>query len=626
MNYLSIDSIKKSFGERILFENVSFGISQGEKVALVGVNGSGKSTLLNIIAGIDSPDNGTISFKKDISLAVLSQNPEFEPGHTVLESIFNSQNEQLTLIREYEAELELIERGKESMDKLNELIEKIDNAKAWDYEAHIKQILGKLDIHDFNQQIESLSGGQKKRVALAKILIEQPDFVIMDEPTNHLDLDIVEWLEDYLSKSNLSLLLVTHDRYFLENVTNSIIEIDRNSLYKYEGNYSYYLEKKEERETQLKTEVAKAKNLMKKELEWIRRQPKARGTKAKYRIEAFEEIKRKASISTNKKELELDTSTRRLGGKILELENINKSFGNKTIVHPFNYIFKKGEKIGIIGKNGAGKTTFLNLITGVINPDSGNIDRGQNTVIGYYTQQELQFDENQKVIDVVKAIAEYITLSDGTTITASQFLNHFLFPPKAQHDYVHKLSGGEKRRLQLLKVLILNPNFLILDEPTNDLDLISLSVLEEFLINYKGCLILVSHDRYFMDKLVDHVFVFEKEKPIKNYPFNYSQFRMFIENEELNQTEEISNKNKTKEKSKTPGKKLSYKEQQELIQLEPQIKELEQKKQELINKLNSGSNNFEELEKWSKQIDDLSNEISIKEMRWLELTELMETE
>lgn len=623
MNYLSAESLTKSFGDRTLFDKISFGVDQGQKVALVGINGSGKSTLLKIITGQETPDSGKVSFRNDIKISFLSQNPEFNSDDSVLDAVFDSDDEKLKVIKAYEHQLALIEINPDEHEKLTELIERMDNLNAWDYESEIKQILGKLGIHDLEKKVNELSGGQKKRVAMAKALVEHPDFLIMDEPTNHLDLEIIEWLEEYLSKSNLSLLLVTHDRYFLESVTTHILEIDREKIFKYVGSYSDYLEKKAEREEQERTEVSKARNLMKKELDWIRRQPKARGTKAKYRIDAFEKTKEKASQNLTKTELELDLNSKHQGKKIIELDSVTKGFDDTTIIHPFSYIFKKGDRIGIVGKNGVGKSTFLNLLTGKLTPDSGEIEIGKNTEFGYYTQQELLFKAGQKVIDIVKEIAEVITMSDGSTISASQFLQHFQFAPKVQHDFVEKLSGGEKRRLQLLKVLIKNPNFLILDEPTNDLDLITLGILEDFLSNFPGCLLIVSHDRYFMDRLVDYVFVFEKDKPIKEYPFNYSQYRSFAsEQAKASTTKGGKSKNeKNKEEQKT---KLSYNEKKEFEGLESEIKQLESTKESLFEKLNSGNGSLDELQQWGKEIEEIIAKIETKEMRWLELSEIVE--
>ncbi|MDH5367832.1 MAG: ABC-F family ATP-binding cassette domain-containing protein [Cyclobacteriaceae bacterium] len=624
MNYLSAESLTKSYGDRTLFDKISFGVDQGQKVALVGINGSGKSTLLKIIMGQETPDSGKVSFRNDIKISFLSQNPEFKIEDSILDAVFDSDDEKLSVIKAYEHQLALIEINPDAHEKLTELIEKMDNLNAWDYESEIKQILGKLGIHDLEKKVSELSGGQKKRVAMAKALVEHPDFLIMDEPTNHLDLEIIEWLEEYLSKSNLSLLLVTHDRYFLESVTSHILEIDREKIFKYVGSYSDYLEKKAEREEQERTEVSKARNLMKKELDWIRRQPKARGTKAKYRIDAFEKTKEKASQNLTKTELELDLNSKRQGKKIIELDKASKSFDDTTIIHPFSHVFKRGDRIGIVGKNGVGKSTFLNLLTGKLTPDSGEIEIGKNTEFGYYTQQELQFKAGQKVIDIVKEIAEVITMSDGSTISASQFLQHFQFAPKVQHDFVEKLSGGEKRRLQLLRVLIKNPNFLILDEPTNDLDLITLGILEDFLSNFPGCLLIVSHDRYFMDRLVDHVFVFEKNKPIKEYPYNYSQYRSFANEQVKALTTKSSVKSKNEKNKHEQKTKLSYNEKKEFEGLESEIEQLESTKESLFEKLNSGNGSLDELQQWGKEIEEIIAEIEAKEMRWLELSEIIE--
>ena len=620
MNYLSVEDVSKSYSDKLLFQNISFGIGQGEKVALVGVNGSGKSTLLKIITGQEAPDSGQVSFRNNIKISFLSQNPAFNPDDNIWDAVFDSSDEKLRLIKEYERQL-ILSQSSTKADILTDLIEQMDNLHAWDYESEVKQILGKLGIHDLEKKIKELSGGQQKRVALARALVEKPDILIMDEPTNHLDLDIIEWLEEYLAMANLSLLLVTHDRYFLESVTNQIIEIDRNKIFKYEGSYSDFLEKKAVREEQERVEVNKAKNLMKKELEWIRRQPKARGTKAKYRIDAFEKTKEKASQNLTKSNVQLDVNAQRQGKKILELDRVSKSFNNTEIIKTFSYTFKKGDKIGIIGNNGVGKSTFLNLITNRLEADSGTIEIGKTTEFGFYTQQELNFKEGQKVIDIVKEVAEVITMSDGSTITASQFLQHFLFAPKAQHDFVEKLSGGEKRRLQLLRVLMKNPNFLILDEPTNDLDLVTLGILEDFLSNYDGCLLIVSHDRYFMDRLVEHVFVLEKGMEIKNFPYNYSQYREYAAKleKEITTKTVIAKNEKVKSQS---NRKLSYNEKKEYDGLEREIEQLEKDKQSLIEKLNSGEGSHEDLQIWGQQIEKLIETIEEKEMRWLELSEI----
>lgn len=625
MNYLSAESISKSFNEKLLFTNINFGISQGEKVALVGINGSGKSTLLKIINGEEKPDTGLVSFKKDIKVSSLGQNPVFNEEDTVMSSIFNASNELLTTIRDYEYHLHHSATEERSQNLLPDLMEKMDSLQAWDYESQIQQILGKLGIYDLEKKIKHLSGGQKKRVALAKALIDKPDLLILDEPTNHLDLETIEWLEGFLANQQLTLLLVTHDRYFLEKVTNVILELEGGSLFKYKGNYSYFLEKKAEREEREATEVEKAKNLMRKEQEWMRRQPKARGTKAKYRVDAFQDLKEKASKNLQKSEIELSVQAQRQGGKILEVEHVYKAYEDRKLIKDFSYVFKKGDRIGIIGPNGIGKSTFLNLLTQKIQPDTGKVDPGTTTKYGYYTQMELDFKENQRVIDIVKEIAEFVKMGDGREISASQFLQHFQFPPQRQYDMVSKLSGGEKRRLQLLRVLIKNPNFLILDEPTNDLDIQTLNILEEFLQNFPGCLLLVSHDRYFMDQLVDHLFVFEGEGVIKDFPGNYTDYRFYKEEGEANKEKAPSiSKPKTSENKNQEKRKLSYNEKKEYEQLENEIAQIETQKEALVNKLNSGSQDHEELAKWAKEIKELDKLIEEKSDRWLELGEWMD--
>lgn len=629
MNYLSVETLSKSFNEKALFQNISFGISQGQKVALVGINGSGKSTLLKLITGEEKPDEGVISFRKDLKVAALGQNPIFNEEETIRASIFNSTNELLSVIRDYEYHMERAATEETSQHALSDVIEKMDALNAWDYESQVQQILGKLGIYELDKQIKHLSGGQKKRVALAKVLIDKPDFLILDEPTNHLDLDSIEWLENYLATQAITLLLVTHDRYFLERVTNNILELDGGDLYKYKGNYSYFLEKKGEREEREATEVEKAKNLMRKEQEWMRRQPKARSTKAKYRVDAFEGLKEKATKKAERPEMELSVEGRRQGGKILEISHVAKSFGEKNLIRNFSYVFKKGDKIGIIGRNGVGKSTFLNVLTGKITPDTGSVDAGTTTAFGYYTQSELQYTEGQRVIDIVKDIAEVVKLGDGREISASQFLQHFQFAPAQQYDMVSKLSGGEKRRLQLMKVLIKNPNFLILDEPTNDLDIVTLSILEDFLYNFNGCVLLVSHDRYFMDQLVDHIFAFEGEGEIKDYPGNYSEYREYKEEEKEQALSAAEKKSTVPAKSIKPAddnekRKLSFKEKQEYTQLEGEIEKLEAKKQQVTQKLNQGSDDHEELTALAKEIAALNKQIEEKSDRWIVLSEWVE--
>lgn len=623
MNYLSVDRVSKAFGARVLFKNVSFGIDQGQKIALVGVNGSGKSTLLKILAGLDAPDSGEVVVANDIKLTYLGQQPDFAPDQNVLEAVLDSIDEVPVLVKEYERCLAEAQNDSKAAERITALISRMDELDAWNYEGQVKEILGKLGIANHQQSIAELSGGQKKRVGLAKTLIEKPDLVILDEPTNHLDLDAIEWLEDYLSQSQMAIIMVTHDRYFLESVTNEIIELDQHQLFKYSGNYSYFLEKKAEREQQQLTEKEKAKNLYNKELEWIRRQPKARGTKAKYRIDAFQEVKEKAHQNFEKQSLELDIKTRRQGGKILEVEAISKSYGGKVLFENFSYTFKKGERLGIVGKNGTGKSTFLNVLTGQIKPDAGEVLKGETIVMGYYRQREPEFKAGQKVIDVVQSIAEVITLSDGKTITASKFLSMFNFSPPAQHDYVDNLSGGEKRRLQLLCVLVQNPNFLILDEPTNDLDLITLRTLEDFLSQFQGCLIIVSHDRYFMDRLVEHLFVFDEGRTIQDFTGNYSVYRDHVRTQEAKKTEQPKSVPSKVEKVKEEGqRKMSYKEKREFESLEGELKELAKKKAELLEHLNSGEQDHARLSEWAEALKKIEEAIDEKEMRWLELSEL----
>ncbi|MBD1398747.1 ABC-F family ATP-binding cassette domain-containing protein [Pontibacter sp. JH31] len=623
MNYLSAENISKSFGERWLFKNLNFGISQGQRVALVGVNGSGKTTLLNVLAGKLPPDEGSVSVRKEVSIGFLGQNPEFDEELTVQQTIFSGQGEVLDTIREYEV---AISHPETSAEKMQHLMERMDELQAWDFEIKVKQILSKLGIHNLEQQIKHLSGGQRKRVAMARVLIEEPTMLILDEPTNHLDLDTIEWLEGLLSTQNTTILMVTHDRYFLDKVATEIAELDNGELYTYKGNYSYFVEKKASREEMAAAETEKARNLMRKELDWIRRQPKARGTKAKYRVDAFEELKEKAAKKTAAPQLELSVKTTRQGGKIIEVDHISKSFGNKKIVDDFSYVFKKKDRIGIVGPNGAGKSTFLNMLTGKLQPDSGTIDAGQTTVFGYYTQDELTFKDDQRVIDIVKEIAEVVEMANGEVITASQFLQHFQFAPAQQYTFVSKLSGGEKRRLQLLRVLIKNPNFLILDEPTNDLDIITLNILEDFLLNFGGCMLMVSHDRYFMDRLVDHLFVFEGEGKIRNFPGNYTDYREWLKAEEKTEqeTKQAAPVMEKKQEKPVSKRKPSYQEKKEFEELEQQMAQLETRKINLIETMNAGTtSDHEQLTAWATELKQINEQLEEKEMRWLELSEIM---
>jgi len=625
MNYLSAENIGRNLGERWLFKNLTFGILQGEKVALIGANGSGKSSLLDMLVGKIDVDGGSISIRKDIRTGYLDQNPDLSAGKTVLETIFDSENSLTLAIKEYEIALSLHDDN-----RLANAIERVDTLKAWDYEVKVKQILGKLGITDFDKLIGNLSGGQQKRVALARVLIEEPDFLILDEPTNHLDLDTIEWLEGYLSSSNITLLLVTHDRYFLDKVCNRILEIADNQIYKFTGNYNYYLEKKEAQEAVNAATQKNYRNLLRKELEWMRRQPKARGTKSQSRIDAFYDLKDKTVKKGPEEKLELSMKMERMGSKIIEIQHVSKSFDTQKIISEFTYTFKRGDRIGIVGKNGMGKSTLLQIITEKLKPDMGRVVKGDTIKIGYYSQEGLDFDEGQRVIDVVREIAEYVKMADGSELSISNFLTLFLFPPAMQYSFVHKLSGGEKRRLQLLKILVQNPNFLILDEPTNDLDISTLNVLEDFLISFGGCLLVVSHDRYFMDKIVDHLFVFEGEGHIRDFPGNYTDYRQFKDELPAQvsspETSE-ANTNKTAiapQVSKPETKrKLSFKEQKEYESLEKDLEKLEIRKGELVEKMNSGDGSHEELANWAKEFEQINENIAEKEMRWLELSELV---
>jgi len=619
MNYLSLESINKTFGDRTILDNITFGIDQGQKVALVGINGSGKSTLLKIISGIEQADNGEVVFRNNIIVRSLLQNPEFEGNQSVIDAVFDGDDEALKLIRDYQNLLLKIEEGSSDSEGLQPLIDRIDALNAWDRESQIKQILSKLGIVDFNKKVNQLSGGQQKRVSLAQVLIQKPNLLILDEPTNHLDIDTIEWLENYLSQQNMSLILVTHDRYFLEKVTNEILELDEGAIHRYKGDYTHFLEKKAERHENEASGVSKAKNLYRKELEWIRRMPKARGTKAKYRVESFEDTKSKAFSGKTTQGLDLQAKASRQGKKVLEIDSISHGFEDVDLIKNFSYIFKRKDRVGIVGPNGVGKTTFLKILTTELTPNSGEIEKGQTTKFGYYKQQELSFNGKQTVLDFAKDIAEVITMGNGSTITVSQFLTKFLFPPAVQYKPISKLSGGEKRRLQLLEVLIQSPNFLILDEPTNDLDLITLNTLENYLDEFDGCLILVSHDRYFMDKLVEHLFVFEGDGIISDFSGNYTDFRSQLK---VPASKKSENKNKTSVvKEPNEKKKLSFNEKREFEQLEKEIAELEIRKAVLIEQLNRGSASHEELATWSKEVNSIGKSLGEKEMRWLELSE-----
>ena len=617
--YLQVEGLSRYWGEVSLFEDLNLTIAQGQKVAIIARNGAGKTTLLNTIMGIDLPDSGRVIFYNDISIGYLSQTPKLHPEFNVIEEVYYSTSDVVNAVREYEAAI----LNPEKID-LQKATENMDRYNAWDFDVKIKQILSQLKINNFDQKVGTLSGGQQKRVALANVLINEPDFVILDEPTNHLDLDMIEWLEEYLLKTKSTLFMVTHDRYFLDRVCNEILELDNRTLSRYKGNYSYFLEKRQERQDQIQAEVEKAKNLLRKELEWMRRMPQARGTKAKYRIDAFYELKARASVNLSDEDLALNIKASRLGNKVINIENLSKSFDDLILVKNFTYKFARFEKVGIIGDNGTGKSTFLNMITGAMKPDSGTVDIGETVKFGYYRQDGIQFSPSDKVIDVIQDIAEYIDLGKGNQWNASQLLTHFLFPYEAQHGKVEKLSGGEKRRLYLCTILMQNPNFLILDEPTNDLDIMTLNVLEDYLLNFNGCVIIVSHDRYFMDKIVDHLFVFEGNGAIKNFPGNYSIYRDYKDENDRNDRQAVLQEKKevVVEKPKVKAtNKLTYNEKRELDQLELELPNLEKEKADLENQMSSGEINHEEILRISKQYNELKEKLELKELRWLELSE-----
>ena len=623
ISYLQVDSLTKSFGDLVLFKNITFGVAEGQKIGLIAKNGTGKTTLLNIIGGKEDYDSGEVVFRNDLRVGYLPQSPSYPRDLTVLEACFYSENETVMLLADYERAVE-----KNDTERLTDLITRMDALKAWDYEQRAKQILGRLKIYDLDQKIGALSGGQLKRVALANVLITDPELIILDEPTNHLDLEMTEWLEEYLTRANISLLMVTHDRYFLDRVCDEILEIDHKQIYSYKGNYSYYLEKRQERIDAATADVERAQNLMRKELDWMRRQPQARGTKSKSRIDAFYELEKRAKQIHEAGTINLEVKSSYIGKKIFEAEHVTKSFGDLKITSDFNYIFSRYEKMGIVGNNGTGKSTFIKMLMGEVQPDSGHFDVGETVRFGYYSQDGLKFDEKMKVIDVVTAVAEYIDLGNGQKMSASQFLTHFLFTPDKQHNFIYKLSGGEKRRLYLCTVLMHNPNFLVLDEPTNDLDIVTLNVLEEYLAGFGGCLIVVSHDRYFMDKVVDHLLVFRGNADIKDFPGNYTLYRAWKEQkDEAARASEAAARLKQpapeKPRSEKPqAKKLSFKERKEFEELEALIPKLEAEKEEIETAMSSGQLSPEELMKQSQRITELIDEIDDRTMRWLELSEL----
>ncbi len=624
MNVLSVEGLSRQFGERVLFENISFGLEKGEKVALIAPNGTGKSTILKIIAGIDEASEGKFIINPNFKWAYLEQEPTFKEHLTINEYIRGTHSDVLKIIRIYEDAVAAQSENwnKDTQKQFDRASALMDQNEAWDYDRRLEQLLTLFQIKELNQNIEELSGGQRKRLALALVLLDKPELLILDEPTNHLDFEMIEWLEKYLEKSNITLLMVTHDRYFLDRICTHILELANGKIYTHKGNYALYIENSAAREEVEQTEILKARRLLKKELDWMRRMPKARTHKSKSRIDAFYETKEVADISITKQEINLEVQSTRMGGKVLEVKNVSKSFDELKLINNFSYNFLKGERIGIIGNNGSGKSTLLNMLTNDLAPDTGTIIKGQTIKFGYYRQEGIQFEGDQKVLDLVRETAEVIQLDKDRSMTAAQFLHHFMFSAQMQHSPVNLLSGGEKRRLYLLMVLIQNPNFLILDEPTNDLDLITLNKLEEFLLSYKGCLILVSHDRYFMDKLVDHIFIFEKDATIKDFAGNYTQYRNEVILPSLQQKEKkpkekvLPNTSKAKEKTK-----LTFKEQREFEQLEIEIKTLEEEKKNLEVLLNSGESDYQKLQTASDRISEIITSLEDKEMRWLELSE-----
>ena len=623
-SFLQVENISKSYGDKLLFRNISFNINEGDKIALIAPNGTGKSSLLKILAGVDSSDRGgEVKFMKDIKVAFLDQMYDFNPNNTLFDEVYSRLGETYDIIRRYEQAIE-----SDDQQRITQAMAAMDAVDGWSAEQRIKQVLSSMKLTRLDQPMGELSGGEAKRAAIALMLLQEADFLVMDEPTNHLDIDVIEYLEAYLQKSRCTLLMVTHDRYFLDRVCNTIFELDRGELFVYRGNYSSFLEKREERYNNMQANIDKARNLLRRELEWIRSTPQARTGKARYRINAFYDLKGRASVSLARKDMAIDVATSRLGGKIIDCEDVTLRFGERTMLDDFSYKFSRFERVGIVGKNGAGKSTFLNLMTGYLQPDSGKIERGETLRIGYYRQQGIEFKTGQTVLDVVRDIAETVEAADGHSISVTSMLNRFLFPAETLNKRVEILSGGEQRRLYLLTVLMRNPNFLILDEPTNDLDILTLNVLEEYLSSFKGCLLIVSHDRYFLDKTVNHLFIFREGGAVKDFVGQYSEYREYIREEEAERARQIkaaaekSQPIKQSTSSTPQRRKLSFKEQRELEQLEAELPQLEEQKSQLEEQLSSGTLAHEEMMKAAARIGELIELIEEKEMRWLELSEI----
>lgn len=615
-SYLQIENLTKSYGDRILFDSITFGVNEGDKIGIIAKNGTGKSTLLKIISGKESPDDGKITYRNDLRVGILDQMPEFSTDATVLDSCLLDNSETAQIIAKYELAL-----NNGNTDEINQAINLMDNANAWDYEDKLKQLLSQLKITDLTAKISTLSGGQRKRVAIARLILENPDLIILDEPTNHLDIEIIEWLENYLTRSRITLLMVTHDRYFLDRICNKIIEIDNKQIYTYEGNYDYYLRRRKERIEAMAAELAKVKNTLRREQEWMSRQPQARAGKAKYRIDSFYELKKRSQVDLTERNVNLEVGSSYIGSKIFEAEGISKKFGEKIILDDFTYTFARYEKLGIIGNNGAGKSTFIKMLQGIVPADSGAWNVGETVSFGYYSQDGIEFDENKKVIDAITEIAEDVVINGDVHYSPMQFLNHFLFSPADQQKYIHTLSGGERCRLHLAAVLMRSPNFLILDEPTNDLDIVTLGILEEYLCNFKGCVIVISHDRYFLDNIIDHLFVFEGNGVVKDFPGNYSDYHKWREEFIKENKEAEKPKERVVEKPKTERQaKMTFKERKEFEQLTAEIEQLSKEKDSLDTLFNSGQEIPDIIEK-SARYNELKEILDEKEMRWLELSE-----